>query len=628
MATGTARASRFWSPRSWTPAVALAALLVSAAVSVALAEASCCSGAGGCCASGPCTLEYGASGTVRDAETGEPIAGARVTVNNALSTTSAADGSFSIHGSRPDVCSIDYLVEVVVQAEGYKTHRDPLHSTAPLRHLNVNLAPIPTPSPTPKRTPTPDPCGLPTAPLCPIGEEPECFSGQQCVGCRCKPCLPCPPGYFFTDRTNHCECTHGFHRVSGVVAERPPCEGRMRGVTVRLEPQSDTTATSIGPDAGGSFEFARVAPGDHTLTVEPRCNPYGCWDPLVVHVVDEDVSVQLCPREGSAVKLNVGRAVGAPGSSTVFDVNLDSGARPVASVRHTVSFDPEAPIAATSEASPNCTPNPALDANAVFTFAPPGCTPGADCRAMRAAIDSNQGAIPDGSLYSCQVDISTEPPTSCFSELRCGDLIIAGPTGAPLEGTCEDGSITSQLPLPEVDFHFEVLPEHPAVGEAVEVRVTVSRSGGRARYSLFGAEPILSGDTFPRSGAPSGTVVYHLQAEHSGAASLVMSVTYETELGCRADDVFYGYASARSDPFVLRVLAADRAGCAGDCDHDGRVMVNEVIAGISIALGAGDLETCDAADSDGDGTVAIDDLTRAVRRTLEGCPGDKGAAVR
>lgn len=65
----------------------------------------------------------------------------------------------------------------------------------------------------------------------------------------------------------------------------------------------------------------------------------------------------------------------------------------------------------------------------------------------------------------------------------------------------------------------------------------------------------------------------------------------------------------------------DAAGCAGDCDDDGRVMVNELIAGVSIALGADDLEVCQAADSDGDGTVAIDDLTRAIGRALEGCPG-------
>jgi len=51
-------------------------------------------------------------------------------------------------------------------------------------------------------------------------------------------------------------------------------------------------------------------------------------------------------------------------------------------------------------------------------------------------------------------------------------------------------------------------------------------------------------------------------------------------------------------------------------------MIHELIAGISIALGAGDLAVCRAADSNGDGTVTIDDLMRAVRRTMEGCAGN------
>lgn len=552
----------FWSPRSWVPTVAFAVLVCQGAVAAALPDASCCGGgSGGCCGlSGdfavPCTLHYGASGTVSDAETGEPIAGARVTVNHGLSTTSAADGSFSVSASRPDTCNIDYFVEVVVQAEGYETYPDGLYSSAPLRHVDVRLAAIRTPTPTPIRTPTPDPCAFPTAPQCPIGQEPECVSNEQCVGCRCKPCLPCPPGYHFADRTNVCECTHDFHRISGSVAEFPHCEGRMRGVTVRLEPLGETTVTSIGPDSGGIFDFANVPPGDYTLTIEPRCNPFGCWDPVPVRVVDQDVAVQVCPREGSSVRLSVGHAVGAPGAATVFDVRLDSGARLVASVSHTVSFDPEAPISATGEGAPDCSPNPDLDAGAIFTFEPPGCTPGADCERVRAEIESSEGALPDGSLYSCQAEIPDEPSDLCQNSLRCGDLSVADPAGTPLEGTCEDGSITSQLPVAELNVHFEVSPEHPVVGDPVELRVTVSGNGGLPQYFLTGADPILSGDTSPRSVSHFGTLVYDLQAVQNGAASFVMSVNYETQLGCPSN-LYYGFVSDSSDPFVVLVGEGD-----------------------------------------------------------------------
>jgi hypothetical protein len=62
-------------------------------------------------------------------------------------------------------------------------------------------------------------------------------------------------------------------------------------------------------------------------------------------------------------------------------------------------------------------------------------------------------------------------------------------------------------------------------------------------------------------------------------------------------------------------------GCAGDCNDDGRVMVHELVISVAIALGVDDVGTCRAADTDASGTVAIDDLTRAIVSALEGCPG-------
>lgn len=60
--------------------------------------------------------------------------------------------------------------------------------------------------------------------------------------------------------------------------------------------------------------------------------------------------------------------------------------------------------------------------------------------------------------------------------------------------------------------------------------------------------------------------------------------------------------------------------CPGDCNNDGRVMVNELVAEVAIALGVDDLAACPAADSDADLDVTITDLTRAVGAALEGCP--------
>jgi hypothetical protein len=59
--------------------------------------------------------------------------------------------------------------------------------------------------------------------------------------------------------------------------------------------------------------------------------------------------------------------------------------------------------------------------------------------------------------------------------------------------------------------------------------------------------------------------------------------------------------------------------CAGDCNRDGRVTVNELITGVNIALGNARLDGCPAFDRNGDGTISINELIAAVAAALSGC---------
>lgn len=74
--------------------------------------------------------------------------------------------------------------------------------------------------------------------------------------------------------------------------------------------------------------------------------------------------------------------------------------------------------------------------------------------------------------------------------------------------------------------------------------------------------------------------------------------------------------------WVLCLAGAARAAsvCDGDCDDDGRVMVDELVRGVNIALGSTAPETCAAFDVDEDGAVAVHELVGAVNRALTGCP--------
>jgi hypothetical protein len=59
--------------------------------------------------------------------------------------------------------------------------------------------------------------------------------------------------------------------------------------------------------------------------------------------------------------------------------------------------------------------------------------------------------------------------------------------------------------------------------------------------------------------------------------------------------------------------------CAGDCNGDGTVTVNELITAVNIALGNAPVSTCPAVDTNGDGTVTVNELIQAVNSALNGC---------
>jgi hypothetical protein len=60
--------------------------------------------------------------------------------------------------------------------------------------------------------------------------------------------------------------------------------------------------------------------------------------------------------------------------------------------------------------------------------------------------------------------------------------------------------------------------------------------------------------------------------------------------------------------------------CVCDCDGNGTVQINELIAAVNIALGNAGIESCLAANPDGDQQVSISELIQGVNNALNGCP--------
>ena len=66
---------------------------------------------------------------------------------------------------------------------------------------------------------------------------------------------------------------------------------------------------------------------------------------------------------------------------------------------------------------------------------------------------------------------------------------------------------------------------------------------------------------------------------------------------------------------VIRVVGT----CAGDCNEDQQVSIDELVIGINIATDLVPLEGCPALDADADGEVSIDELLISVQNALDGC---------
>src|SRR5215470_1810772 len=81
---------------------------------------------------------------------------------------------------------------------------------------------------------------------------------------------------------------------------------------------------------------------------------------------------------------------------------------------------------------------------------------------------------------------------------------------------------------------------------------------------------------------------------------------------------------------VIVVARPVKAQCAGDCNEDGDVSINDLIEVVNVSLGQMPMSVCPSADSPpGDGRVTIDEVIRSVHDALFGCTcADGGTAFR
>lgn len=116
------------------------------------------------------------------------------------------------------------------------------------------------------------------------------------------------------------------------------------------------------------------------------------------------------------------------------------------------------------------------------------------------------------------------------------------------------------------------------------------------------------------SATPTGTPPATATFSAAPAPSDTVTDTPSPSPGATATATATAAAAATSTPAPTAVVS-----CAGDCDGNGAVSIDELLRAVGIALAVQPAGSCDAADPGRDGVVTIDELVRAVNNSLDGC---------
>ena len=170
-------------------------------------------------------------------------------------------------------------------------------------------------------------------------------------------------------------------------------------------------------------------------------------------------------------------------------------------------------------------------------------------------------------------------------------------------------TITTASPLPDA-----------VVFEPYNVALAVT--GGSGPYQWFIVEGEVSGLSLSADGVLSGT------PRVTGAATLNIRATdRKGDSHTKAFDLILNAPGPTPTATVPPPTPTPpAASCAGDCNGDGEVTVDEIIKGVNIALGSLPPSACAAADANGDREVTVNELVKSVNAALGGCgPGGEGA---
>jgi subtilase family serine protease len=264
-----------------------------------------------------------------------------------------------------------------------------------------------------------------------------------------------------------------------------------------------------------------------------------------------------------------------------------------------------------------------------------------------AAGDDGADDCQDGQAAGVNV-LASDPNVTAVggTALDPGFDTIGNATGHVSETVWNDshgasgGGASVLVPKPD----YQRAPGVPADGARDLPDVSLLASPLTVGYvTTVGGQPVIVGGTSAAAPTWAGIVALLNQTTPGGASGAINHRLYalgrqqyasgigpfhdivtggNSFEGVTGFDAGAGYdlASGLGTPDIDRLSRAfTKPACAGDCNGDGAVTVDEIVTAVDIALGARPISACEAVDAAGDGSVTVDELLQAVNRALNGC---------
>lgn len=322
--------------------------------------------------------------------------------------------------------------------------------------------------------------------------------------------------------------------------------------------------------------------------------------------------------------IDLGSNVGLPGHAVDVTASLaTAGGLEVAATVNDITFYRQVMTLETTD----CHANPATGKSLSVAIVQQTRT----SRTMRIFVQSIFTAPPlaDGLLYTCTFHIApTALPGRYPLIIRTSQAF--GPTGVEVprvSGTSGSVAVTlvlvpsatptpSPTVTPTLSQTVTPTPSPMPTSDSCPPDLTLDRAAGAP-----GSQVAFSGRcSLLRSGRPGtvyfdstqvGTVVGDTAGNYSGTLSIPSDAAAGTHL--------IHIASPRDIATASFEVTSPSAECAGDCNSDALVSIDDLLQAVTVAFGDAPPSSCASVDVNSDGTVSINELLGAVQRALDGC---------